>query len=338
MKIGLTYDLRSEYLAEGYSEEETAEFDREETVAAIEAALRADGHQTERIGRITALVQHLAAGKRWDLVFNIAEGLYGIAREAQIPALLDAYQIPYTFSDPAVLMLSLDKGLCKLVVREAGIPTPAHAVIRSPADLQQVDLPFPLFLKPLAEGTGKGFSAVSRVTDRPSLQDVARRLLERFHQPVLVERFLPGREFTVGILGTGDHARAIGTMEILLRPHAEAHAYSYINKEHYQELVEYRFPSAEDDPQVAQAERIPLAVWQTIGGRDAGRVDLRCDENGQPNFLEVNPLAGLHPVHSDLPLIAQAVGITFDELIHEIVASARQRISATRRVCQPATE
>ena len=331
MKIGITYDLRSEYLADGYSEEETAEFDRDDTIEAIENALRAEGHQVERIGRIQNLVRKLASGQRWDLVFNIAEGLHGLAREAQVPALLDAYQIPYTFADPAVLMLSLDKALCKLVVREAQLPTPPHAVVRTERDIDRINLPFPLFVKPLAEGTGKGISSESKVDTPRALKSVCLSLLERFRQPILVERYLSGREFTVGILGTGEKARVLGTMEIILRPHAEPHAYSYVNKERCEELVEYRYPSPENDPEVAEAERVALAAWRAIGGRDAGRVDLRSDETGQPHFLEVNPLAGLHPEHSDLPMIAAAAGLSFRDLIRSIVLSAEERIVSSDR-------
>ena len=121
MNIGLTYDLRNDYLAEGYSEEETAEFDRPDTIEGIEAALLELGYRTDRIGNAKRLVERLAQGDRWDLVFNIAEGLHGVAREAQVPAILDVYDIPYTFSDPLVLSLALHKNLTKTVVRQAGI-------------------------------------------------------------------------------------------------------------------------------------------------------------------------------------------------------------------------
>ena len=327
MRIGLTYDLRSEYLAEGYSEEETAEFDREETVAAIEEAVRANGHEPDRIGRITSLVRRLASGDRWDLVFNIAEGVYGLAREAQVPALLEAYRIPYTFADPRALIIALDKSLAKTLVREAGLPTPPFAVIRSSADLSRVDLPFPLFAKPLAEGTGKGISETSLIRNGTQLREVCHRLLNQFRQPVLVERYLPGREFTVGLLGTGEHARVLGTLEVILRPQAEAHAYSYVNKERCEELVEYRFVSGKDDPQVAEAEQIALEAWRVLEGRDAGRVDLRCDAEGRPQFLEINPLAGLHPSHSDLPMIATAAGMSYHGLIGAIIESALERVA-----------
>lgn len=328
MHIGLTYDLRGEYLAEGWSEAETAEFDREDTIDAIEAALRHNGHTTDRVGRLSRLVSRLARGDRWDLVFNIAEGMFGVAREAQVPALLDAYRIPYTFADPAVLVISLDKALCKMAVREAGLPTPRHWVVRTPRDVERIPPRFPLFCKPLAEGTGKGISEDSLVRTPEALASQCRRLLAEFRQPVLVEKYLPGREFTVGILGTGDDARVLGTLEVILLATAERHAYSYVNKEYCEERVEYRLVSSQD-PETAQAEHVALTAWRAIGARDAGRVDLRSDEEGRPQLLEINPLAGLHPQHSDLPMIATAVGMPYHELIGRIVDSAAKRMDGT---------
>ena len=162
MKVGLTYDLRDEYLAEGYGEEETAEFDRPETIHAIETALRRMGFETERIGHAKDLVARLANRERWDWVFNIAEGLHGIGREALIPALLEAYQIPCAFSDSMVLALTLHKGMTKRVIKNLGIPTPDFAVVEDERDIEDVNLPFPLFAKPVAEGTGKGITAASK--------------------------------------------------------------------------------------------------------------------------------------------------------------------------------
>jgi D-alanine-D-alanine ligase len=326
MRIGLTYDLRSEYLARGYSEEETAEFDREETVQAIASVLQRLGHDTDRIGNVQQLVQRLAQGDRWDLVFNIAEGMYGIGREAQVPALLDAYSIPYTFSDPLVMSLTLHKGLTKRVVRDAGIPTCDFEVVGSPEEAASVRFAAPYFIKPVAEGTGKGISPRSIVNRKRNLPNACRRLLETHRQPVLVERYLPGREFTVGIAGTGNAARVIGTMEVLLMSAAEPGAYSYQNKENYEDRVQYRRVRPEEEPLIAAAEDIALRAWRALGCRDAGRLDLRCDQNGRPQFMEVNPLAGLRPVHSDLCIICSMVGLTYDQLIERIVASAAARI------------
>lgn len=332
MHIGLTYDLRSEYLAAGYSEEETAEFDRADTIDAIETALRQLGHQTDRIGHARQLVGRLAQGDDWDLVFNICEGLFGAGREAQVPAILDVFQIPYTFADPCVLSICLNKGVTKSVVADAQIPTPRFAVVEQIEGIGATDrLRFPLFAKPIAEGTGKGVTPASCVHTMLQLSTICEELLDRYHQPVLVEEFLPGREFTVGILGTGESARCLGTLEIVLRNEAEPGVYSYVNKERCEELVEYRLVKPHDS-QVAHAEAIALAAWKTLGCRDGGRIDLRCDATGMPQFIEANPLAGLHPEHSDLPMLATAVGMPYVELIGQIVTSAKVRCGTSRRM------
>jgi D-alanine-D-alanine ligase len=331
MRIGLTYDLRPDYLAAGYSEEETAEFDQPGTIDALDTALRTLGHQTERIGNGRQLVDRLAAGHRWDLVFNIAEGLHGMGREAQVPAILDLYDIPYTFSDPLVLALALHKGITKAVIRHAGLPTADFAVIERIEDLDAVTLPLPMFAKPVAEGTGKGVTAASKITDRPSLRRICAELLDRYRQPVLVETFLPGREFTVAIAGTGPEAEVLGSMEVALLAGAEAEVYSYVNKERCEELCDYRPGRPETDPQVRQAEALGLAAYRVLGCRDAGRVDIRCDAAGRPHFIEVNPLAGIHPAHSDLPIICTMRGIAYNTLIERIIASASKRIKSAKK-------
>ena len=145
---------------------------------------------------------------------------------------------------------------------------------------------------------------------------------------MLVEAYLPGREFTVGVTGTGATARVLGTLEVVLLQGAEAGAYSYVNKERCEELVEYRHVSAATDPAVAAAEALSLAAWNLLGCRDGGRLDLRCDGDGAPQLMEINPLAGLHPEHSDLPMIATAEGLPYDELMRRIMASALERIGA----------
>jgi D-alanine-D-alanine ligase len=323
LKIGITYDLREDYLIEGYSEEETAEFDRAETIEAIDQTLKELGYRTDRIGHLKSLTRRLAAGDRWDLVFNIAEGLRGFGREAQIPALLDAYDIPYTFSDPLVLALTLHKGMTKHVIRDMGIPTPDFAIIEKEDQITGICLSYPLFAKPVAEGTGKGITAASKINTEKELVEVCRMLLTVFKQPVLVETFLPGREFTVGIIGTGKDATATDTMEVFLKAQAEPEVYSYINKENCEELVEYRLVYDEEAQQVRETA---LSAWRGLGCRDAGRMDLRSDRSGRPNFMEVNPLAGLHPQHSDLPIIFSLMGKTFHQLIDRIMHSALKRV------------
>ena len=324
-EIGLTYDLRDDYLAEGYSEEETAEFDRPDTIEAIQAALIKLGYRTDRIGNAKRLIDRLTLGDEWDLIFNIAEGLHGATREAQVPAILGVYEIPYTFSDPLVLSLALHKNLTKMLVQAAGIATPDFAVVAKPSDVEGIDLPYPLFAKPVAEGTSKGITAASKILDIGSLRQVCGQLLDQFRQPVLVETFLSGREFTVGLTGTGADATVLATMEIHLLPDADSEVYSYTNKEQCEELVCYRPVRPDADPLVYRGDAMALAAWRSLGCRDAGRIDIRCDAQGWPHFLEVNPLPGLHPQHSDLPILCGHVEISYVDLIDRIVSSARQR-------------
>jgi D-alanine-D-alanine ligase len=322
VRVALTYDLRDDYRALGFAEEDTAEFDFVATIDGIEGALAALGHQTERVGNVRALAAALAAGARWDLVFNTAEGVRGFGREAQVPALLEAFEIAYTFADPLVAALTLHKGMAKRVLRDAGVPTAPFHVVAEEADLADVALPFPLFVKPVAEGTAKGIDAASRVDDGEALAARCRHVWARYAQPALVEPFLPGREFTVGILGGGREARAIGTLELRLRPGAEPQVYSYLNKERSEELVDLPLADAEAR---AAVEPVALAAWRALSGRDAGRIDLRLDAAGRPMVLELNPLPGLHPTHSDLPILWSALGRPYPELIGAIVDSAAAR-------------
>jgi D-alanine-D-alanine ligase len=326
MHIGITYDLRDAYLHEGYGEEETAEFDSVETIAAIESALRSLGHGTERIGHARELAARLVRGERWDLVFNIAEGMHGFGREALVPALLDAYAIPFTFSDPLALVVTLHKGVAKSVVRDTGIATADFVVVMEPADAERVALPFPLFAKPVAEGTSKGIGASSLVHSSAELRARCRVLLERYRQPVLIERFLPGREFTVGVMGNGSETRGIGALEVHLRDRERPQVYSYADKQNYEQAVDYRLGS---DVVAREAVAVAVAAWNALGCRDAGRVDVRCDEHGRVNFIEANPLAGLHPRDSDLVILCRMVGIEYPELIGRIVESALARCKAS---------
>jgi len=325
MKIGMTYDLRSDYLAEGYTEEETAEFDSAGTIDAIETELKRLGHDTDRVGNHRSLVRRLAAGDRWDMVFNIAEGMYGYGRESLVPSLLEAYGIPYTFSDPLALGITLHKGMAKRVISDLGIPTAEFTVIESTSEIMDVGLHYPLFVKPVAEGTGKGVTESSLVYDHGSLMAECDRLLYEFRQPVLVETYLPGREFTVGITGTGSDAVALTPMEVILKKGADAGAYTYRNKEECEDLVTYRLAA---DNEAMRAANVALAAYRALGLRDAGRVDLRSDGYGYPKFIEVNPLAGLNPHHSDLPIMCTLAGISYGELIGRIMRSAMVRTPA----------
>jgi D-alanine-D-alanine ligase len=327
MRIALTYDLRSDYLKAGLPEEAAAEFDSESTINALASALEGLGHTVERVGNVFSLAPKLSAGQTWDLVFNVCEGLYGRSREAQVPALLEAYQIPYTFSDPLTLAVTLDKAVAKQIIQAAGLRTPRFITAETIAECgtlaQRWTQGYPVFIKPLCEGTGKGITNASIVRDPAALVQGAAVLLEQYQQPVLVETYLPGREFTVGLVGTGEQARVVGVMEVVLLDKAEPGVYSYANKEFCEDRVHY--VPVQDSALLQAAGELALAAYCALGCRDAGRVDLRADLDGQLHFLEVNPLAGLHPTHSDLPILSTQAGWTYTRLIEAIVTSALER-------------
>lgn len=322
MKIGLTYDLRSEYLARGYGEEETAEFDRDDTIEALETTIRSLGYETQKIGSVKNLISLLAEGNSWDLVFNICEGLYGQARESQVPAILDAYKIPYTFSDPLLLAIALDKYACKSYLEKFGIPTPDFALLEAENQIDDLKLNFPLFIKPVAEGTGKGVYANSKIENEAELKTQFRFLKETFKQPVLVEEYLPGREFTVAIIGNGIRAKVLGTMEIIVKDSRHNAIYSYETKENCETEVFYQ-PGR--DKLATKAEEVALNAYRALNCKDVGRVDIRTNRFGKPEFIEINPIPGLHPHHSDLPMIATQEGVSYRELLQMILLSAINR-------------
>jgi D-alanine-D-alanine ligase len=169
LNIGFVYDLRDDYLKEGFTSEQVAEFDTESTISSITQTLTRLGCKVDRVGNAKALVKQIVAGKRWDLVFTIAEGVKGRSREAQVPAILEVYDIPYTFSDPLVSAMTLDKAMAKKIVRDAGLNTPKSYLVQSDADVVKVKLNYPLFAKPVAEGTGKG---VKNYLTRPACRSM----------------------------------------------------------------------------------------------------------------------------------------------------------------------
>lgn len=322
LRIGLCYDLKSDYLAAGFAPHEVMEFDEEGTIAGIEEALRGLGHRVERVGRGTELTRRLAAGERWDLIFNFAEGVRGRSREAQVPAVCEMFDQPYTFSDPLTCAVTLDKPLAKRLVRDNGLPTPPFAVVESEEDAEAVPLEPPLFAKPAAEGSSKGVTERSRISSRAELRETCAALLETFRQPVLVERYLPGREMTVGIVGNGGEARVLGVMEVVFKEGTDTD-YTALNKAEWQARMEYRL--LDGDALGTRAREVALGAYRALSCRDAGRVDLRCDESGEPCFLEVNPLPGLNPVYSDLPILSRLSGVSYDQLLGSIVDAARRR-------------
>jgi len=331
LTLGLVYDLRDDYLAEGFTEEQVAEFDSVGTIVALEQTLQSLGYATERIGSGLTLAGQLAAGKRWDLVFNFAEGVRGRSREAQVPALLEMYGVRYTFSDPLVCALTLDKAMTKRVIQSAGLHTPRFCVVSSSGDIGSVDLEFPsspsLWRR---HGQGRGRALADRIRGglakglRPAAGAVP---------PAGARRGVPARrEFTTALLGTGRDAAVLGTMEITIREDAPATDYSYEVKELCEQFVHY-FPMPQGTLR-EEVEGLALRAYQVLECRDTGRVDIRLDARGRPAFIEINPLPGIHPTHSDLPMIAtQEAWPTKSSSVASFAAPSR-----VRSPCRAASE
>ena len=217
--------------------------------------------------------------------------------------------------------MTLDKPLAKRLVRDSGLPTPPFAVVERPEEAGEVALEPPLFVKPAAEGSSKGVTERSRVDTREELPGACAELIRTFRQPVLVERYLPGREMTVGIVGNGEDARVVGVMEVL---HVDGSGdYTALQKKEWETRVRYQLLNGE--PVAERAREVALSVYHALSCRDVARVDLRCDDAGEPCFLEVNPLPGLHPTYSDLPILSRLAGISYPELLGQIVEASARR-------------
>lgn len=325
MHIGLTYDLKYDYLQRGFNDEEVAEFDKPETIEGIERSLQALGYTTDRVGSLESLMARLLAGDRWDMVFNIAEGLRGYGRESVVPAVLDQYGIPYVFSDPLALAVTLHKPTTKRILRDNGIPTADFRVIRTISEARKLDLPYPVFVKPVAEGSSKGITIDSRARNNAQAVAACRNVFEATRQPALVETYLSGREFTVGMVGAGADTEVVGVMEIIVQEGAST-SYSLEVKSaaDFWSMVSYEL--CRDAPMRRQCEKVAIAAWRALRCRDGGRVDLRADADGKVHVLEVNPLAGLHPQDSDLVILAGKKGISHEVLIGRIMLSAHARL------------
>lgn len=331
--IGIAYDLKTDVERavlrnagdEPLPDDLLEEYDSEATVSAIEEALLASGYRTRRLGSGRSFLAE-AMREPGDLVFNIAEGYGSRSREAHVPSALEMLGVPYTHSDPLTLALTLDKAMAKRVVASAGVPTPRFAVVEHVDQTSSVPLSYPLIAKPLFEGSSMGVRNHSRVVDEVELRELVAQLLADYHEPVLVEEFASGPEFTVGILGTGASAEVIGAMEIVPRNCAiERFVYSLEVKRNYLEEVEYHAPPRRSPGIVAHVEEVALAAYRALACRDVGRVDVRLGADGEPKFLEVNPLPGLNPITGDLVILARAHGIAYAELIGRIVDGARAR-------------
>lgn len=301
-----------------------AEFDGPNTLEAIRRAIRSFGHDVIDLEATPNFVQHLIEAQV-DVVFNISEGVRGRFRESQVPATLDLMDIPYTGSDPSTLAVTLDKAMAKRIVTEAGVKTPKFALLTSPKDKLPNDMTYPMMVKPVAEGSSKGVLPNSVVNNAQELKEVVASITERYKQGALVEEFLTGREFTVGLLGE-KKPEVLPAMEIVFNDKSNpTPIYTFAHKQDTNEEVTYVAPAEIDEKLRRELDTAAKKCFKALGCRDVARMDFRLDSMGRVNFIECNPLPGLTPDWSDLCIIANGAGMDYQQLVGRILAPAIKR-------------
>ncbi len=324
IRVGFTYNVKR-----SHDGDDEAEWDPPETIIAIANALARQGHIVVHLEATPDLPRVLAEADV-DLIFNIAEGVEGRNREAQVPALCELLGIPYTGSDSATLAIALDKALGKKVLLQHDILTPKFQLMESARERLSPDMKFPLIVKPNAEGSSKGIDSTNVVDTEEELRAAVKICVEKYRQPALVEEYIAGREFTVGLLGD-KRPRVLPPMEIKFKKDNPRPVYDYSVKQEWEEHVYYECPAKLTEAEQKAMEKIARATFWALDCRDVARVDLRMDADGRIYVLEVNPLPGLTPDYSDLVLIAKAIGMEYDQLIAEIMVGGLRRMRDKRR-------
>ena len=332
MHIAITCNLKPEPLPKG-CEEEFAEHDTKETIDELKSAIEFHGH-TVSIINVTCDIEHILKEQRSeiDLIFNVAEGISGADREAQVPKICEQLNIPFTAAGSQTCLDTLDKARSKIIMAKSNIPTPRFQVFKMGDE--QIELRnFPVIVKPTLEGSSKGIHNDSYIEDETQLRKIVMRTLSTYHQPVIVEEFLPGREFTIAVIGhksplvlpivevTFDHLpadiRPFDSMEV-----------KWIYDDPRKGMDSLVCP-AKIPPQLQKVlEETALKTFKAFDCRDWARMDLRLDHNGVPSVLDINALPGFvkDPLHnSRLPRAAYALGWTYEQLIGEVLKSARER-------------
>jgi D-alanine-D-alanine ligase len=328
LRVGFTFNVKRVDSKAGDDDE--AEYDPPETIAAITDAIAAHGHKVVQLEATPDLPRILAEADV-DFVFNIAEGAIGRNREAQVPALCELLGIPYTGSDSATLAIALDKALTKKVLKQHNVLTPEFILFESGREKIPPGLRYPVIVKPNTEGSSKGISATNVVDDEAQLRSLVKQLIERYRQPALCEEYIKGREFTIGLLGD-KRPRVLPAMEVVFKDKTlDRPVYDFQVKQEWEKHVEYACPAKLSPTEQRALERAARDTWEALGCRDVARVDVRMDAQGRVYVLECNPLPGLTPDYSDLVLISKAAGLSYTELIGEILAGGLKRLREKKR-------
>lgn len=323
LQVGLTYNLKKKE-ASDYDDDE-AEYDSIETVMAIKSALEAGNRKVTLLEATEDLPKKLGEQKP-DIVFNIAEGIKGRGREAQVPAILNYFKIPFTGSDETTLCIALDKALTKRILATYHIRTPKYMVISKDASLRLGGFDFPVIVKPNAEGSSKGITDTALACDKEQLVRLISKNIAKYNQDMLIEEYISGREFTVGIIGNGEETRVFPPMEIIyLNNRTPYNIYSLNVKQNFKKYVKYECPASLDAKTEAEIISTSRKIYRILGCRDFARIDYRLSPDGKLYFIEINPLPGLAPGYSDYPMIAEYCGMDYVSLVQSLLSCALKR-------------
>ncbi|MEG2085566.1 MAG: ATP-grasp domain-containing protein [Clostridia bacterium] len=330
MTIGIVFNLKTGIKAKAIDAE--AELDCIDTVYAIRDVFVKNGYNVELLEADKRLMEKLNNSKV-DIIFNIAEGLNGRGREAQIPALLSMLGIAYTGSDETTLCVALDKALTKRILSTYHVHTPKYLVIKKNGKIKPHTLEFPIIVKPNAEGSSKGISEISIVHSEKELKELIKTNIDLYNEDMLAEEYIHGREFTVGILGNNGDTKVFEPMEIIYKKPTQGdyYVYSYNVKQNYKEYVEYQCPADISIDANNEMKEVAEKVYRELQCKDFSRIDFRMDEKGVLHFIEINPLPGLAPGYSDYPMLADFCGTNYNDLIMGILNAALKRYNLTSK-------
>ena len=322
--VGLTYDLKTEYkFKEGDPPDANAEFDHPSTIDVIADAIAANGFKVKRIGNVTSVLEKMG-NLDVDIVFNISEGITGRNRESQVPILLEMAGVPFVGADALTLGLTLDKVMAKKIFIAEKIPTPKFYEFKSSEELANTNhYKFPLIVKPRFEGSSKGLSESSRVENRDDLKKQVDFVAQAYKQPVLVEEFISGQEFTVAIVGN-DPPEAMPVVQIKIDGRLQLNDRFYTFARITSDRLEYVCPAKISQELKKKLQDLAIKTYNAVECRDFGRVDFRVDPDGNPFVLEINPLPSLS-TEDVFKLVAETIGITYEEIVGRILKSAIKR-------------
>lgn len=324
IKVGIIYNLKKGIAVK--NEDDEAEYDNIDTVLNLQSAFIKNGYKVELLEADYNLPKKLE-NTDIDIAFNIAEGFSGRGREAQVPSLLNMYNIPFTGSDETTLAVALDKGMTKRLLTTYGVKTPGYIIINSLDELKtKFNLTFPVIVKPNAEGSSKGITSFCVAKDLVQLYSMLENDLEKYEEPMLVEEYITGREFTVGLLGNGENVKVFPPMEIIYKKKTnEFNIYSYEVKKDYLNCIAYESPAKMTLEQNLVMTKYAKLVFEGLGCKDFSRIDFMMNNLGEVYFIECNPLPGLAKGYSDLPHLAELNGVDFDTLVCAVLKNGIER-------------